>query len=842
MPYLATVTPFKGLRVYTTLVMGMPGSSEMLQELLSRIFGNEMMEGWILIIADDMYICSNTPSGLLRNWEVVLEKMNKNGLTLSAVKTAVSPKTFDVLGWQWKTGTLSITPHKITPLLLSEPPKTCSNMRSFIGSFKAMSRCIPRYSSLTSPLEESIKGLSGSQHIKWTDNLHDHFRQCQEALKSPKVLTVPTPEDKLVLTVDASPVNAGIGATLYVCRNDKRLTSECFSLKLKTHHLNWEPCELEALAIATAVKHFSPYIRDSHHPLHILTDNRPCTQAFAKLLKGQFSASARVSAFLSTLSQHTVIMSHLKGSNNTSSDFASRNPVTCIDSSCQICKFVEDLSHSVVCHLTVNDVLSGSVRMPFINKAAWRTAQHANPTLRRLYAHLTQGTRPSKKAKRVSDVKRYLTMCSLDNQGLIVVRRPDPYLHQRELIVVPDDILPGLLTALHIQFNHPTKYQLGKLFDRHFYAISSMRSIEEVVTSCSQCNALKVMKKELFSQSSSESPTAPGQHFACDVIERNLQKIFATRDVLTSYTTASIIPNQTADTLRSAILDGTSLIRLPSCVIRLDNAPGIQALKDDIMLSSQGIHLELGRVKNVNRNPVAERSNQELELELLRLDPSGSAVSPSVLQQALKTLNTRIRYRGLSAQEMLFCRDQSNGQQLTVDDGALSYQQRCTREENHPHSSKSKANSAPPAVKANITKGDLVFIKSEGDKNKPRELYIVTDFRNEMAVLQKLPGTKFQSRQYEVPLTQVFHAIKPSPNSRSYTNNPAEESTSSSEDSVVPDPIPVISNDYSSSDEGDSDDDGDNQNDDEQSIHPPLRRGTRIRNPPAWLASGEWSR
>ena len=215
MKYLATVTPFKGLRVYTTLVMGMPGSSEILQELMSRIFGNEMMEGWIYIIADDMYICSNTPDELLQNWERVLEKMSKNGLSLSSVKTLVCPKTFNVLGWKWTSGTISISPHKITPLLSTEPPKTCSNMRSFIGAFKAMSRCIPRYSSLASPLEESIKGLNGSQHVTWTEELLEYFKQCKEALKSPLFLTVPTPEDNLMLTVDASPINAGIGATLF---------------------------------------------------------------------------------------------------------------------------------------------------------------------------------------------------------------------------------------------------------------------------------------------------------------------------------------------------------------------------------------------------------------------------------------------------------------------------------------------------------------------------------------------------------------------------------------------------------------------------------------------------
>ena len=462
-------------------------------------------------------------------------------------------------------------------------------------------------------------------------------------------------------------------------------------MKLKSHHLNWEPCEMEALAIASAIQHFSPYIRDSKHPLEVLTDSKPCLQAFAKLRRGHFSASARVSTFLSTLSQHSIIMSHLKGANNMSSDYASRNPQTCIDSCCQICKFVEELSDSVVRHISVEDVMSGSARMPFLNKTAWKAAQHSSNTLRRVYAHLTQGTRPSRKAKHVADVKRYLTHCSIDNTGLIIVRKSDPYVHHRELIVVPDEILMGLLTALHIQFHHATKHQLSKLFDRHFYAISSTSRIEDVVNSCQPCNSLKQLNKELFQQSSSPSPTKPGEQFASDVIQRTRQNILVTRDVHTSFTTALVISDQTADTLRSALLETTALIRLPACSIRIDNAPGFLPLKDDSILLSQGIHLDLGRVKNINKNPVAEKSNQELQLELLRIDPSGAAVTPSTLRQALKNLNTRIRNRGLSAQEMLFCRDQCTGNQLSFHDVHLSRQQEIIREQNHAHSSRSTA-------------------------------------------------------------------------------------------------------------------------------------------------------
>jgi hypothetical protein len=58
---------------------------------MSRIFGAEMTKGWLLVIQDDMYACANTPDVLLQNWESILEKLSRNGLTILAVKTYVCP-------------------------------------------------------------------------------------------------------------------------------------------------------------------------------------------------------------------------------------------------------------------------------------------------------------------------------------------------------------------------------------------------------------------------------------------------------------------------------------------------------------------------------------------------------------------------------------------------------------------------------------------------------------------------------------------------------------------------------------------------------------------------------
>ena len=696
-----------------------------------------------------------------------------------------------------------------------------------------------------SPLESCIKGLQGSQKISWTDELRTQFREAQTALKSPAILTIPTASDKLILTVDASPINDGIGSTLFVVRNGKRHIGEFFSLKLKTHQTGWQPCEMEALAITAGVRHFEPYIRESIHPLQILSDSKPCVQAFAKLCKGKFSASSRVSTFLSCLSEHKVTVQHLKGEGNKSSDFASRNPTKCCDSSCQICEFVMDTSDSVVNAVTVSEVLDGSARIPFYNKSAWKSAQQNCPDLCKTCTYLINGTRPSKKVKNILSVRRYLEVCSLDStSGLLVVRKSDPYMVQRDLIVVPSDILCGFLTALHLYFNHATIHQLKKIFHRYFFALNLDSSAKTVVDSCSQCTALKSLPKETFEQTSSPSPRAPGQLFAADIIKRSKQCIFAIRDVHSSFSVAEIIPNETASSLQCALITSTTNLRSPQCTVRIDSAPGFKSLRSDQQLRAHGITLDFGRTKNINKNPVGEKANAELETELLKIDPSGAPVSNVKLQNAIHTLNSRIRNRGLSAREILFCRDQITASHLQIDDVDLSDSQKELRLKNHTPCARSKGNSAKPATPAAVQVGTLVYLKKEGGKFKARESYLVTHVGDRLATIQKLDGSgKFMSTPYEVPLEEVLPAVKHqraspvSDSSDSEYDEPIEVPTDLGASATTADDTTVPSVGATAPAAGRP----------PLYIPPPLRTSpirtsTRQRQEPAWLREDIWDR
>jgi len=517
--YLGVISPYKGVLVYTRAAMGMPGSTECLDQLMYRLLGDLIHEGVVMKIADDLYVGGDDIHTLLHNWERVLRLFEQANLRLSPSKTVVCPITTTVLGWIWSAGSLSVSPHKVNPLTQCELPVTVKALRGWCGAAKHIKACIPQYSALLADFEKATAGKESREKVSWTEELKSSFKHAQEALANPKTITIPRRDDHLIITNDGAVRNGGIGSILYILRNGRMLLGGYYSAKLKPHHERWLPCEVEALAISSATNHWSTLILQSFHQTQILSDSRPCILAYEKLCRGEYSMSARVSTFLSTLSQYRVKLQHIAGSANLPADYLSRSAMECSHKNCQICKFVES-ENSVVMSVTVSDILSGKSRMPFTNSASWKQTQQDCPALRRVFAHLSQGTRPGKKATNIKDIKRYLKVATLGADGLLVVKSSMPFVATRSLIFVPGHVLAGFLTSLHLQLQHPVASQLQKIFDRHFYSLDSQKEIKTIVNGCAQCSALRSMPKEVLTFTSSQPPSSPGVGFACDIMCR----------------------------------------------------------------------------------------------------------------------------------------------------------------------------------------------------------------------------------------------------------------------------------------------------------------------------------
>lgn len=759
MKFCGVATPYKGVRVYTRAAMGMPGSETCLEELMSRILGDLIQQGCVVKIADDLYVGGDTGEELLANWIKVLSAFKCNGLGINAAKTIICPKSTTVLGWIWSSGKLKASHHRIASLCAASPPPTVQGLRAFVGAYKVLSRVLPKCASVLTPLDGLCAGKQSKDKIPWNDESLEAFKVAQSALSDSREIVIPRRDDILWIVCDGSVKMHGISGTLYVLRQGLLRLAGFFNAKLKRHQVLWLPCEVEALAICSSIKHFAPYIIQSNHTTQVLTDSRPCIQAFQKLNRGQFSASARVTSFLTTINRYQVHVRHIAGEANLPSDLGSRNATECQSQLCQICKFIHETEDCVVRSLSVQEVCEGAAKMPFTNRNVWLATQQECPDLRRTHAHLSQGTRPSKKMTKIPDIKRYLRCVIIANDGLLVVRSDDPFQPARELIVVPKGVLDGLLTSLHIKFNHPTVNQLKKVFGRYFFALSLDKGIDAVSSACHHCASLMRLPTHMSPQTSVPPPHGVGTTFAADVLRRYRQFILILRETVTSYTVTCLIENERHETLRDALLVLCADIRThgdSGSLIRVDPAPGLVKLTNDALLSRHGIKLEIGTIKNVNKNPIAEHAVMELGQELLHLSPEGGPVSQVTLALATANLNARLRHTGLSGRELWTQRDQVTAEQLPIDDRQVILTQHFMRTQNHYPSSKSKGHSKSISMDNSIQPGDLVYLYGDRDKTKARDRYLVISLCDNKCQLRKFTKSQFRSKVYDVLLSQCY--------------------------------------------------------------------------------------
>ena len=191
-------------------------------------------------------------------------------------------------------------------------------------------------------------------------------------------------------------------------------------------------------------------------------------------------------------------------------------------------------------------------------------------------------------------------------------------------------------------------------------------------------SSLRKLPPQAVQHSTEQPPNVVGVSFAADVLKRCKQTIVVLRETTTSFTATSIIQDEKAVTLRDALGRLCSELHPsegPPALVRVDPAPGFIALRDDPTLKRVGITLDIGRVKNVNKNPVAEKAIAELEEEILRQTPNGGPISTLTLAVATSRLNSRLRSYGLSARELWTQRDQFTIEQLPISDREIILKQ-----------------------------------------------------------------------------------------------------------------------------------------------------------------------
>ena len=143
------MTPFGGLRVLTQSGQGLIGQSKELDELMAKILKEEMKDGIIMKIQDDIVIGGDTQLQAAHNYVSVLNKLHLANLRVEPRKVVIFPESTDIAGWIWKKGgTLTVSPHRknsLTTIKQQNIIKT-KHMRSFLGLYKTLRMATPSIS------------------------------------------------------------------------------------------------------------------------------------------------------------------------------------------------------------------------------------------------------------------------------------------------------------------------------------------------------------------------------------------------------------------------------------------------------------------------------------------------------------------------------------------------------------------------------------------------------------------------------------------------------------------------------------------------------------------------
>ena len=269
LPYFAFHSPFKGPYIFLRSTQGLINQSEGLEQMVSVILSDCIMDGYCMVLADNIYVMGHTMDETVKHWRYVLDLLSANNIKLSPKKTACFPERLDLLGWTKVGKHLIPDSHRQNVIANAPLPDSVRGLRSYLGAYRTFFRCKKDMSNILRDLEEFQANKKSSDKLIWTQELEEKFEISKREIKNLDKLYLPKPSDQLVMTSDWS--EKGISATLWAMvdnvphvvsrfssRLEKSMENMLTSASVKPKTL---PCDGEMAAVYIGIK--SPVI-NSH--------------------------------------------------------------------------------------------------------------------------------------------------------------------------------------------------------------------------------------------------------------------------------------------------------------------------------------------------------------------------------------------------------------------------------------------------------------------------------------------------------------------------------------------------------------------------------------------------
>lgn len=203
---LTTFMAEDGMYRFMRLLFGVVCAPEAFQEIMERILRG--IDG-VIIYIDDILIFGATERELAEREHAVLKALKENNLTLNDEKCEYRKDSLSFLGHRISAQGMNVDEVKVKAILDMRPPKSLTELRSFLGLVNFIGSYLPWFSDLTKVLWE----LTTKENFEWTEEAQQSFDEVKQKVAYETITKGFLSEtDETILYTDASPDS--LGATL----------------------------------------------------------------------------------------------------------------------------------------------------------------------------------------------------------------------------------------------------------------------------------------------------------------------------------------------------------------------------------------------------------------------------------------------------------------------------------------------------------------------------------------------------------------------------------------------------------------------------------------------------
>ena len=268
-----------------------------------------------LFYLDDIIVFSSTWEEHLARLREVFERLRHAKLKLGAEKCTFAVKEVNYLGHRVTEEGLLPDSSLLAAIREIPPPKTPTEVRSFLGLAGYYRRYVKGFAAIAAPLH-ALTQKDAVFH--WSEDYQAAFDQLKTLLTTSPITAFPDFNQAFRLYTDAS--TAGLGAILAQVRDGKERIICCASRELNQAEKSYPATKLECLAIVWAVVKFRPYLMAM--PFEVFTDHYAL-----QWLKMMRTGSALLHRWSAALEEYDFTVHHCPGKVQTHVDGLSRLPV-----------------------------------------------------------------------------------------------------------------------------------------------------------------------------------------------------------------------------------------------------------------------------------------------------------------------------------------------------------------------------------------------------------------------------------------------------------------------------------------------------------------------------------